>query len=131
MTAWTVLPARRIGVFRQFGSMGVARRLAGHGPQPKPLGGIEGGSLQPAIVERETFALAIFQKQLPIIGIIAEFVDQGLDFGALHTVVLEEKVAGYFPSLCLPIPGSLDNGCRENFDPLGNGRDDARAIRSQ
>jgi hypothetical protein len=47
--------------------MGITRRFACHGAQPKSLRRIECRGLQTAIVEHETFALAVLQKQLAIV----------------------------------------------------------------
>jgi len=48
--------------------MRIADRLALHGPQAKPLRRIIGRLLQPAVVENQHFGLAIFEKELAVIG---------------------------------------------------------------
>ena len=48
--------------------MRVAGRLAGNGTQSKPLLGVEIRRLQPAIVEHQRLALAVFEEQLAVVG---------------------------------------------------------------
>ena len=56
--------------------MGIARGLARDRAQPEALRGVEGGRLQPAVVEGEAFALAVFQEQLAVIGALQRVVDE-------------------------------------------------------
>jgi hypothetical protein len=53
---------------RDVGGMRIADCVVLHGAQAKPLAGVVGRLLQPAVVEAKRFGLAIFQKQLAIVG---------------------------------------------------------------
>ena len=56
--------------FRQFARMRIAGRLAGHRAQAETLVGVEVGGLQPAIVEHQRFALAVFEIELAVVGAV-------------------------------------------------------------
>src|SRR3984957_319688 len=68
---------------RHVGGMGIADRLVLDGAQPKTLGRVVGRLLQPAVVERQNFGLAIFEKQLAVVGPIEAARD---DFGQARPV---------------------------------------------
>ncbi|ESZ38306.1 hypothetical protein X732_18160 [Mesorhizobium sp. L2C066B000] len=59
--------------------MSVAAGLAGHGAQAKTLVGVEIGGLQPAIVEHQRFALAVFEEQFAVVGAVQCVGDDPLD----------------------------------------------------
>ena len=72
--------------------MGIAGGFAGHRAQAKTLAGVEGGGLQPAIVEAERFALAVFQEQFPVVGALECAVHGFLDFAPVHAGAGKEQV---------------------------------------
>jgi len=50
--------------------MSVADRFVFHGAQPEALRGIVGRLLEPAVIEHQSFRLAIFEEQLAVIGTV-------------------------------------------------------------
>jgi len=58
------------------------------------LGGVEGRGFQPAVVKGETFRLAIFQKQLSIIGPGQRVIDDSPHFLAVKSSAVVEKLVG-------------------------------------
>ena len=59
--------------------MRIAAGFTGHRTQAKPLVGVEVGGLQPAIVEHQRFALAVFEEQLAVVGAVDGLGDDLLD----------------------------------------------------
>ncbi len=53
--------------FRELRGMGVAGGLVGNRAQPEPLGSIEAGTLDPAVVERQAFGLAVLEIELAVV----------------------------------------------------------------
>src|SRR5436305_1998680 len=80
---------------RQFRSMGIAGRLAGHRAQPEALGRVERGALDAAVVERDAFRLAVFEKQLAIIHAGERLADQLLNPAGIHSGAVEKQVVGH------------------------------------
>ena len=63
--------------------MGIADGLVLHGAQPETLRRVVGRLLQPAVVEGQNLGLAIFQKQLAVVGAIEA---AGENLGQARTV---------------------------------------------
>ena len=59
-------PQRRLG---QFAGMGIAGGLAGHRAQAEAQRGVEPGAADPAVVQADLLALAIFQVQLAVVAV--------------------------------------------------------------
>ncbi len=59
--------------------MGIAGRFAGDRAQAEALGRVEAGALDPAVVERQAFGLAIFEKQLAVVHAGQRLGDDRLD----------------------------------------------------
>jgi hypothetical protein len=54
--------------FGDIGSVGVADRLVLHGAQSEALRGVVGRLLEPSVVEVQHLGLAIFEKELAVVG---------------------------------------------------------------
>ena len=55
--------------FGKLRGMGIAGRFTRDGAQAEPLGGVEAGRLEPAVVEHQRFGLAVFQEQLAVVAV--------------------------------------------------------------
>ena len=67
----------RHGRLADLGGVRVARRLAAHGAQPEPLGGVVGGRAQAPVVVGEHLRAAALQKELPVVGAGRRLAQQG------------------------------------------------------
>ncbi len=74
--------------------MGIAGRLARDRAQPEALGRVERRAPEAAIVEGERFGLAIFEKQLAVVGAVERIIDNGLYPGSIHPGAGEEQLVG-------------------------------------
>ena len=74
--------------------MRVAGGLAGHRAQPEPLGRIEAGALDPAVVERQALGLAVFEIELAVIHSGQRLGDDRLDPAGIHAGALEKQFVG-------------------------------------
>src|SRR4051812_45548108 len=70
--------------------MGKAGRFAGDGAQPEALVSAEVGRLQPAIVEHQRLALAVFEIKLAVVGAV-DRVGDDLAHALVGNVELREK----------------------------------------
>ena len=82
---------RRLG---KIGGMGVTPRLVDDGAQAKALGGVEGRGLQPTVIEGEALGLAVFQKQLAIIGAGQRVIDDSPDLDRIEAGASIKKLVG-------------------------------------
>ena len=82
--------------------MGVARRLAGDGPQPEALVRIEAGGLEPTVVERQCLRLAVLQKKLAVVGFRQCILDDAFQFAAVQAGAGVEQLVGV---------GKMGHGC--------------------
>ena len=71
--------------------MGVADRFGLHGAQAKPLRGIIGRLLKPAVVEGKGLGLAIFQKQLTVVGGVQALADQLAHLSAVEPRAVDQR----------------------------------------
>ena len=55
--------------FGQFGGMGIAGGVAGDGAQAETQRSVEASRANPAVIEADLLAFAVFQIQLPIVGV--------------------------------------------------------------
>ncbi len=84
-------PDRRLG---EFGGMRIAGRLAGDRAQPETLRRVERGALDPAVVERDAFRLAVFEEQLAVVHARERLADKPLDASRIHAGAREKQVVG-------------------------------------
>ena len=77
--------------FAQLRRMGVAHRFVGDRAQPESLCRIERGIAQPTVIEGKAFRLAVFEKQLTVIGAGQRVPDDAGDSVAVHTRALEKQ----------------------------------------
>ena len=82
------------GLFGQFRSVGVARRLAGHRAQAETLALVEGRALQPAVVIYQALGLGVFEKQLAIVGAMKRIADKAVHSRAVHAGAVEKQAVG-------------------------------------
>ena len=80
--------------FRKLRCMRIANRFAGNGAQPKSLLGVEAAGFQPAIVEHQGFALAVFDEELAVIRTVDRVVHDRAN-GVFGNVELVEKPVGH------------------------------------
>ncbi len=74
--------------------MRIADRIILHRAQTKALRGVVGRLLQPPIVEAQGFGLAIFQKQLTIVGSLKPSRDFASDSIAVEIGAVEKRGCG-------------------------------------
>jgi hypothetical protein len=74
--------------------MGIARALVEDGAQAEALGGVVGGTLEPAIVEGQRLGLAEFEEELAVIRTLERIGNDGLDALAVETGAGEEELVG-------------------------------------
>ena len=128
-------PDRRLG---QVGGVGIAGRLASHRAQPEPLGRVEAGALDAAVVERQALRLAVFEIELAIVHPGQRLAHDRLDPARVHAGALEKQLVGDgeigHPLLLLNLmPGynmvavGRERKSRSRF--AGRGRTDRRALR--
>ncbi len=118
------------GILRQIGCMRIAGCFARHGAQAESLGGVEAGGLQPAVVETERLALAVFQKELAVVGVLQRLMDHVLNTLPVEAGRTEKQVVfrhvGF--SACI-VP--LHNALSAKFPHACGSGANARVIRSQ
>ena len=85
--------------FREIGGVRIADRFVLHGAQAKTLRGVIGRLLEPAIVERQRFGLAIFQEQLAVVGAVQAMTDQLAHFSAVEPGAVDQGRNGGVHSL--------------------------------
>src|SRR5262249_47393915 len=97
--------------------MRITGRLARHRAQAEALAGVEGGAFQLAVVVRQAFGLAVFEKKLAIVRALERFADLLLEPGAVETAAVEEQVvsAGEVGHQASP-----EGGGRQNVRPTLN-----------
>jgi len=74
--------------------MGVTGGLAGDRPKPKALGRIEARAPHPAVIEGNTFGLAIFQKKFPVVGAVQRLGDNTLHPCLIEVGAIEKQIVG-------------------------------------
>jgi hypothetical protein len=74
--------------------MGEARRLAGDRAQAEALGGVVGGALELAVVERQALALFVFQEQLAVVAARQRLVDHLGGAALVEAAFVEEQAVG-------------------------------------
>ena len=74
--------------------MGEARRLARHRAQAEALGGVVGGALQLAVVERQALALLVFEEQLAVVAAGQRLVDHLGGLALVEPALAEEQAVG-------------------------------------
>jgi hypothetical protein len=57
--------------------------------------GVERGGADAAVVERDAFRLAVFEKELAVIHAVQQFTDQILDAIRVHAGACEEQIVGH------------------------------------
>jgi hypothetical protein len=72
--------------------MGIAGGFPRHGAQAEALAGVEGGGLEPVVVEAERFGLAVFQVQFPVVRTFQRLIHSLLDPAPVHPGAGEEKI---------------------------------------
>ena len=82
------------GLFGQFRSVGVARRLAGQRAQAEALALVEGRALQPAVVENQAFGLGVFQEQFAIVRAVQRVRSKAVHPRAVHAGAVEKQAVG-------------------------------------
>ena len=89
------------GGFAQLGGMGIARHLAAHGAQAKPLGGVVAGVLDPPVIKDQRLGAAAFEEQFAIVSAIG-CAAQRLQGGFAVDLRLEgaEGLVGHVEFLC-------------------------------
>jgi hypothetical protein len=75
--------------------MGVAGRVVGDRAQAEALRRVERRAADAAIVERDAFRLAVFEKQLAVVHAVQQFADQSLDAARVHSGAREEQIVGH------------------------------------
>ena len=92
--------------------MRVADRIVLDRAQAKPLAGVVGRLLQPAIVKAERFGLAIFQKQLAVVGPLEPPRDLASDGIAVEIGAVEEGGCGGIGHQISPLSeGRVQDSC--------------------
>ena len=74
--------------------VGKARDVARHRAQAEALRGVERGALQLAVVERQAFALDIFQEQLAVVAAGQRVVDHLRRLALVECALAEEQAVG-------------------------------------
>ena len=72
------------GGLGQLAGVCVAGRLAGHGPQAKAQRGVEPGTADPAVIQADLLAFAIFQIKLAVVAAGQRLAERGLGCGAVE-----------------------------------------------
>ena len=107
--------------FRKFARMRVAGRLAGDGAQAEALIGVEVGGLQPAVVEHQRFALAVFEIEFAVVGAIDRVGDDAANAIVGNVELIDEAVHGVSAFM----PGKVsspDVGAQHAFGNAKNSR---------
>ena len=81
---------------RQFGGVRVAGGFPGHRAQAEAQRGVEAGTADASVVEADRLAFAVFQEQLPVVGVGQRRRGHPLGGGAVQrrAVALEEEAVG-------------------------------------
>ena len=74
--------------------MAEAGHLARHGAQAEALGGVVGGALQLAVVERQALALDVFQEQLAVVAALERLIDRLARLAQIERALAEEQSVG-------------------------------------
>ncbi len=80
---------------RQVGGMGVADRLVLDGTHAEALRGVVGRLLEPPVVEMQHLGLAIFEKQLAVIGTLEAAGELPAGFIAVQSGAVEQRHGGH------------------------------------
>ena len=97
---------------RDVGGMRIADRIVLDRAQAKPLAGVVGRLLQPPIVEAQRFGLAIFQKQLAIVGPLQPPRDLASDGIAVEIGAVEKGGCGGIGHQISPLSeGRIQDSC--------------------
>ena len=97
---------------RDVGGMRIADRVVLDRAQAEPLRGVVGRLLQPAIVEPQRFGLAIFQKQLAVVGAREPPRDLAADGIAVEIGAVEEGGCGGIGHQISPLSeGRIQDSC--------------------
>ena len=78
------LDCARNRTFRQVGGVCIADRFIFHRTQAKTLRGVIRRLLEPPVVERERFGLAVFEEQFAVVGALEPAADQLTHLGAVE-----------------------------------------------
>src|SRR3981081_75130 len=109
--------------------MRIADRVVLDRAQAKPLRGVIGRLLQPAIVEHQPFGLAIFQKQLAIVGALKPPRDLAADGIAVEIGAVDEGGCGEIGPQFSPLSeGWIQDSCFP-ANPRGAGSTRCRNVR--
>src|SRR5207237_5686070 len=63
--------------------------------QAEALRRVEGGALDPAVIERDALRLAVFEEQFAVIHAGERLADDGLDPARVHAGAIEKQVVGH------------------------------------
>src|SRR5690349_15240818 len=74
--------------------MAEAGDLARDGAQAEALGGVVGGALQLAVVERQALALHVFEEQLAVVAALQPVVDKLAGLAQVECALAEEQAVG-------------------------------------